>query len=1470
MQEILLSQLLDRIFIQNLIDACYRTTGMPLQVLDARDGSVFASAGMPTSDRNGSGRHLMAAELRPQVAALESIRYECRQGIWEAELPLMVRDRLLAVVHSGGFVMKDSAFLDTPDAFSGPPNQLPLFDSQTADAALECHRTVARLLVRMAENDRPPTAPAQTKAAESARPDQESLLHLRYFENMDHINRIIQQTSDPEQMMRDLLDAVLAIFNCDRAFLVYPCEPTATTWTSPMERTRPEYPGVLQLGLEVPMDPEVLRVYRTVRATPDPVTFGPGSELPLPQGTTEQFHILSMMSMAVYPKNDQPYMFGIHQCSYARVWNEEEKRLMRGIGERLGDSLTSMQAYRHLQESEQRYREIFENITNAVVLYEASPEGRFKILDVNPTGERILGLRRTVLVGKYLDEMEGEVFRSQFEKNRLCLKGKAPISYDRQIDTATGQWHIYTTLLPMADAAGVIRRIMEINRDITEQTRAEKSLRRLNRELHAISNCIQVLMRAEDEDILLNDICRIICEEAGYRLAWVGYAEPDAGKTIRPKAWAGFEDGYLATVRPNWSEDSERGRGPSGIAVRSGEKCFIQDITTDARMAPWKENAVKRGYHSIIALPLKDETNAPFGVLVIYSGETDAFTGDEVRLLEELAADLAFGICSLRARERLKHAEREQLAHLRYFECMDQINHAIRQASDVEKMVGEVLDMLLANFDCDRAFLIYPCDPEADSWSVPIERTRPEYPGANALQAVVPMTAETQTLLRIVRSEDGPVAFGQDSLHPLPPITSKRFNIQSLVAMAVYPKQDKPYMFGLHQCSYPRVWSEEEKWLLRGIGERLGDALTSLQAHHQLQESERRYREIFENTTNAVMLYEVTPEGRLRVLDINPAFQQITGYKSEDLDGRYMDEFGCDTHYREFLEKNRVCLESKTPVSYQHQLKTPTGEWHFQTTLVPVSNAAGSIYRIVNISRNITEQILAEAALRDSEQRLSEIFNFLPDATFAIDRQGRVIAWNKAIEEMTGVKAEQMLGKSNHEYALPFYGARRPILIDLVLLPDEIVEKNYTFVKREGGALVAEADVPINGKEARHLWGKAVPLYDIHGQLTGAVEAIRDITEKKRWEEVILNSKIFLDSLVEQSPYSMWIADDQGTMLRMNPACRELLQIKDDETVGKYNLLRDNIVEQQGLMPLVRSVFEQGESIRFELTYDSAQLKHISLAKTVQVVLEVTIFPIRNSSGKTTNIVVQHIDISARKRAEAEREALIKDLETKNAELERFTYTVSHDLKNPLISIKGFSSLLEKLAKDTRRAEIEDYAGRISRAADQMRKLLNDLLELSRAGHAMNVLEEFSLDEMAKSLVEALHNRFQDQNVEVVFATPLPVVKGDPLRLREVLENLLDNALAYMGDQPKPKIELGMCYNDDRQVIYVQDNGMGVEPKYHQKIFGLFERLDADNPKGTGVGLAIVKRIVELHGGRVWVESEGVGRGSRFCFTLPH
>ncbi|MCP5029429.1 MAG: hypothetical protein GY929_24420 [Actinomycetia bacterium] len=224
-----------------------------------------------------------------------------------------------------------------------------------------------------------------------------------------------------------------------------------------------------------------------------------------------------------------------------------------------------------------------------------------------------------------------------------------------------------------------------------------------------------------------------------------------------------------------------------------------------------------------------------------------------------------------------------------------------------------------------------------------------------------------------------------------------------------------------------------------------------------------------------------------------------------------------------------------------------------------------------------------------------------------------------------------------------------------------------------------------------------------------------------------------------------------------------------------------------------------------------------------------------------------------------------------NAELARFNYTVAHDLKNPLTTIRNFIGLLEKDAEAGDHDRLRSDLRRIDVAATKLHRLLDQLYEFSRIDRVSMPCEEVAFGDLVGQALADLAPLIAERGVEVEVAADLPVVCGDRARLLEAVRHLLDNAVRYLGDQPAPRIEVGVRAAEapgEPPIFYVRDNGMGIEPKYQEKVFGLFERLDPEASAGTGIGLALVKRIVEVHGGRVWVESEGKGRGAMSCFSL--
>jgi signal transduction histidine kinase len=225
-----------------------------------------------------------------------------------------------------------------------------------------------------------------------------------------------------------------------------------------------------------------------------------------------------------------------------------------------------------------------------------------------------------------------------------------------------------------------------------------------------------------------------------------------------------------------------------------------------------------------------------------------------------------------------------------------------------------------------------------------------------------------------------------------------------------------------------------------------------------------------------------------------------------------------------------------------------------------------------------------------------------------------------------------------------------------------------------------------------------------------------------------------------------------------------------------------------------------------------------------------------------------------------------EELARKNAEMERFVYTVSHDLRTPLISMSGFLGFLKQDAEKGDMKRVDEDFRIVSDAITKMDKLLQDTLELSRIGRIVNPPENVPFGEIVSEALAQSSAKLSSKNVRVTVEDDLPIVQVDRIRLVEVLVNLLENSVKYMGDQPQPRIEIGKRLDCENMVLFVRDNGIGIEPIRHDKVFELFYKVDKKS-EGSGAGLAIVKKIIEVHGGKIWIESD-LGKGCTVCFTL--
>ena len=481
-----------------------------------------------------------------------------------------------------------------------------------------------------------------------------------------------------------------------------------------------------------------------------------------------------------------------------------------------------------------------------------------------------------------------------------------------------------------------------------------------------------------------------------------------------------------------------------------------------------------------------------------------------------------------------------------------------------------------------------------------------------------------------------------------------------------------------------------------------------------------------------------------------------------------------------------------------------------------------------------------------SESHYRMLFETAPNGILIVDKNNHVSMANAAVYQMTGYTPDEVIGQSPFDFVFAEEEIRRPL--------------GFLGRSRKLEPWMQEQTLTHKNQSTLNVIVSRSLLTDGQFQYI-----IQDITDRKRMEEELrLNEERYriISSVVSDYVFSN-VQNEKGEIM-VNWAAGAFEKIS-GYTIHEFNAhggwvstvhpedleqdARDmeNLRNNQKVVSEIRTIHKNG-SVRWVRTYAH---------------------PIWNEEkNQLAGIYGAVQDITSQKQAEQERETLIGELEAKNAQLEEFAYTVSHDLKAPIITIRGFLGYLEDDALKGNMSRLRADIQRICSATDKMHSLLDDLLELSRIGRTMNQPEVISFDELVNDAVALTQGRLEERGVSLEIKTNLPKVYGDRQRLLQLVQNLVDNAAKYMGNQSKPLIEIGSCSSDGgKTVLYVSDNGMGIAPEHHERVFGLFNKL---NPKseGIGVGLALVKRIVESHGGRIWIKSES-GQGAKILFTLP-
>ena len=478
-----------------------------------------------------------------------------------------------------------------------------------------------------------------------------------------------------------------------------------------------------------------------------------------------------------------------------------------------------------------------------------------------------------------------------------------------------------------------------------------------------------------------------------------------------------------------------------------------------------------------------------------------------------------------------------------------------------------------------------------------------------------------------------------------------------------------------------------------------------------------------------------------------------------------------------------------------------------------------------------------QKTVREAEKKYRAIFENAREGIYQSTPEGRYLNVNPAMAKMYGYASpEEMISQvrsiGRDAYVNP---QEREELIRRIAEQSEIGDFEVEQRRKDGSTFLASLIVhAVRGKDGRtKYWeGRCI-----------------DITARKHAEERVRQSENNYRQLFELPHDGMVLADLSGRVLAINRACCEQTGRSLERLIGSRLGDFESEASRAELPSRLRTLEIEGEA-GFDIEIirpDGAMVFCEVRARLVDWFGQKAILGLSR-------------DMSERKRME-------EDLLARNEELARFVYTVSHDLKSPLVTIQAFLGYLvqDLAANDQERVRAD--LGYIDRASVKMRDLLDGLLELSRVGRKMNPPEDFLFVDLVRSALDTVAGQIARRGVKIDLAQVPVIVHGDRLRLTQVFQNLIDNAVKFMGDQGEPRIEIGVDTTGAEPVFHVRDNGSGIDPRHMGKLFGLFEKLQPSVP-GNGMGLALIKRIIEVHGGKIWAESDGPGRGATFRFTL--
>ncbi len=611
----------------------------------------------------------------------------------------------------------------------------------------------------------------------------------------------------------------------------------------------------------------------------------------------------------------------------------------------------------------------------------------------------------------------------------------------------------------------------------------------------------------------------------------------------------------------------------------------------------------------------------------------------------------------------------------------------------------------------------------------------------------------------------------------------------------------------------------------------------------KLAESEERFRLLVDNVKDYA-IFMVDAGGY--VVSWNKGAEHINGYSSEDIIGKHISVF----YTPEEIEQGepeynlKMAVKKGSIESEGWRVKKDGSQFWADAIITPLYDGLNNLKGFVKITRDISERKKTEDELINSKNFLDSVLENVPQMLFVKDAKDlKFVRFNKAGEELLGYSRTELIGKNDYD----FFTKEQA---DFFTSKDRIVLANKKLSD------IPEELINTKNKGTRILATKKIPILDREGNPIYLVGISNDITEQKKIQEELQTSEEKFNKAFRLSPAGIALTNlSTGKYVDANESFLKITGLEQNEIIG-HTSQEVQFIDPNNRQQLLDEIKNKGSIRNKEVVFKKKS------GETGALLVSTELINIKNEQHTLTIIY----DITDRIKAETELKQKSEELVRSNQELEQFAYVASHDLQEPLRMVNSYVQLLADRYKDKLDQDANDFIGFAVDGSNRMRILIQSLLEYSRVNR-VKPFEQINVNEVITQVLTGIKNMIEEKKA-IIKINKLPAIIGDPILIGQLFQNLIINAIKFKGSENPEIIISGEKTNNNDYLFSVKDNGIGIEKKYWDKIFIIFQRLHSkDEYPGTGIGLSICKKIVERHGGKIWVESE-VGKGSIFYFTI--